>query len=71
VLPVSEAAPPHKSVLVGDLKLADIKQFLSSKGVQVLTILVSNSSLLQSSVVDFISLADMLIVVLLKEIHHF
>ncbi|QCD94826.1 cleavage and polyadenylation specificity factor subunit 2 [Vigna unguiculata] len=35
LLPVSEAAPPHKSVLVGDLKLADIKQFLSGKGVQV------------------------------------
>ncbi|KAL2967280.1 hypothetical protein AAZX31_16G166100 [Glycine max] len=35
LLPVSGAAPPHKSVLVGDLKLADIKQFLSSKGVQV------------------------------------
>nr|KYP65390.1 Cleavage and polyadenylation specificity factor subunit 2 [Cajanus cajan] len=27
-------SPPHKSVLVGDVKLADIKQFLSSKGVQ-------------------------------------
>ncbi|KAG4994910.1 hypothetical protein JHK86_031737 [Glycine max] len=35
LLPVSGAAPPHKSVLVGDLKLADIKQFLSSMGVQV------------------------------------
>ncbi|KAF1897485.1 hypothetical protein Lal_00035191 [Lupinus albus] len=35
LLPVSAAAPPHKSVLVGDLKLADFKQFLSSKGVQV------------------------------------
>ncbi|KAG5146335.1 hypothetical protein JHK84_031878 [Glycine max] len=34
LLPVSGAAPPHKSVLVGDLKLADIKQFLSSMGVQ-------------------------------------
>lgn len=36
LLPVSAAAPPHKSVLVGDLKLADFKQFLSSKGVQVI-----------------------------------
>ncbi|XP_057446178.1 cleavage and polyadenylation specificity factor subunit 2 [Lotus japonicus] len=35
LLPVSGATPPHKSVLVGDLKLADFKQFLSSKGVQV------------------------------------
>lgn len=35
LLPVTGAAPPHKSVLVGDVKLADIKQFLSSKGVQV------------------------------------
>ncbi|XP_010550556.1 PREDICTED: cleavage and polyadenylation specificity factor subunit 2 isoform X2 [Tarenaya hassleriana] len=37
VLPMSSAAPPppHKSVLVGDLKIADFKQFLSSKGVQV------------------------------------
>lgn len=29
------AALPHKPVLVGDLKIADFKQFLSSKGVQV------------------------------------
>lgn len=36
LLPVSGATPPHKSVLVGDLKLADFKQFLSSKGVQVI-----------------------------------
>ncbi|KAI4351721.1 hypothetical protein L6164_006048 [Bauhinia variegata] len=35
LLPMSSAAPPHKSVLVGDLKLADFKQFLASKGVQV------------------------------------
>ncbi|KAI9086113.1 hypothetical protein K1719_031946 [Acacia pycnantha] len=34
-VPLSAAAPPHKSVLVGDLKLADFKQFLSTKGVQV------------------------------------
>lgn len=27
--------PPHKSVLVGDLKMADFKQFLAGKGVQV------------------------------------
>ncbi|KAF3793568.1 Cleavage and polyadenylation specificity factor subunit 2 [Nymphaea thermarum] len=35
LLPLSSAAPPHKSVLVGDLKLADFKHFLSSKGVSV------------------------------------
>lgn len=35
LLPISATAPPHKSVLVGDLKMADFKQFLSSKGVQV------------------------------------
>ncbi|XP_030475176.2 cleavage and polyadenylation specificity factor subunit 2 isoform X2 [Syzygium oleosum] len=35
LLPLSTSAPPHKSVLVGDLKLADFKQFLASKGVQV------------------------------------
>ncbi|XP_065876107.1 cleavage and polyadenylation specificity factor subunit 2 isoform X2 [Euphorbia lathyris] len=35
LLPESTAPPPHKSVLVGDLKMADFKQFLSSKGVQV------------------------------------
>ncbi|KAK7315058.1 hypothetical protein VNO77_33590 [Canavalia gladiata] len=35
LLPVSGATTPHNSVLVGDLKLADFKQFLSSKGVQV------------------------------------
>ncbi|KAM7251113.1 hypothetical protein ACFE04_022996 [Oxalis oulophora] len=33
--PPSTSPQPHKSVLVGDLKLADFKQFLSSKGVQV------------------------------------
>ncbi|CAI0552561.1 unnamed protein product [Linum tenue] len=32
---VSTPPPPHKSVLVGDLKMADLKQFLASKGVQV------------------------------------
>ncbi|KAF5748319.1 cleavage and polyadenylation specificity factor subunit 2 isoform X1 [Tripterygium wilfordii] len=35
ILPISAPAPPHSSVLVGDLKLADFKQFLSGKGVQV------------------------------------
>lgn len=35
LLPMSGAASPHKPVLVGDLKIADFKQFLSSKGVQV------------------------------------
>lgn len=36
LLPVSGTTRPHKSVLVGDLKLADFKQFLSTKGVQVI-----------------------------------
>ncbi|XP_050206694.1 cleavage and polyadenylation specificity factor subunit 2 [Mercurialis annua] len=35
LLPMSTSAPLHKSVLVGDLKMADYKQFLASKGVQV------------------------------------
>ncbi|KAJ7974176.1 Cleavage and polyadenylation specificity factor subunit 2 [Quillaja saponaria] len=35
LLPLPTSAPPHKSVLVGDLKLPDLKQFLSSKGIQV------------------------------------
>lgn len=35
LLPLSTPAPPHKSVFLGDLKMADFKQFLSSKGVQV------------------------------------
>nr|GMD95802.1 cleavage and polyadenylation specificity factor subunit 2 [Ipomoea batatas] len=35
LLPLSDPAPPHKTVLVGDLKLSDFKQFLASKGVQV------------------------------------
>ncbi|CAN6461689.1 unnamed protein product [Victoria cruziana] len=35
LLPLSAAAPPHNSVLVGDLKLADFKHFLSGKGVSV------------------------------------
>lgn len=34
LLPLSTPAPPHKSVLVGDIKMADFKQFLASKGVQ-------------------------------------
>ncbi|KAM3247903.1 Cleavage and polyadenylation specificity factor subunit 2 [Capsicum chinense] len=35
LLPLSEPAPPHKTVLVGDIKMSDFKQFLASKGVQV------------------------------------
>lgn len=35
LLPLSSPAPPHKTVLVGDIKMADFKQFLASKGVQV------------------------------------
>ncbi|KAI5444323.1 hypothetical protein KIW84_012816 [Lathyrus oleraceus] len=35
LLPISGAPCPHKSVLVGDLKLADFKQFLSTKGIPV------------------------------------
>ncbi|CAH9121693.1 unnamed protein product [Cuscuta epithymum] len=35
LLPLSHPAPPHKTVLVGDLKLSDFKQFLASKGMQV------------------------------------
>ncbi|KAL4348539.1 hypothetical protein GQ457_17G024970 [Hibiscus cannabinus] len=35
LLPLSTPAPPHKSVVVGDLKMADFKQFLASKGVKV------------------------------------
>lgn len=35
LLPVSSTPPTHRSVLVGDLKLADFKQFLSSQGIQV------------------------------------
>uniref|UniRef100_A0A2N9EEW0 Cleavage and polyadenylation specificity factor subunit 2 n=1 Tax=Fagus sylvatica TaxID=28930 RepID=A0A2N9EEW0_FAGSY len=35
LLPCSNAVPLHKSVLVGDLKMADFKQFLASKGIQV------------------------------------
>ncbi|KAM0066004.1 putative metallo-beta-lactamase, cleavage and polyadenylation specificity factor 2 [Helianthus debilis subsp. tardiflorus] len=34
-LPLSTTAPPHRSVLVSDLKMADFKQFLSAKGIQV------------------------------------
>ncbi|KAM2975886.1 hypothetical protein FF1_001995 [Malus domestica] len=33
--PLSTPPPPHESVLVGDLKMANFKQFLSDKGVQV------------------------------------
>ncbi|XP_051121439.1 cleavage and polyadenylation specificity factor subunit 2 isoform X2 [Andrographis paniculata] len=35
LLPLSASAPPHKTVLVGDIKMADFKQFLASKGFQV------------------------------------
>ncbi|VFQ80590.1 unnamed protein product [Cuscuta campestris] len=35
LLPLSHPAPAHKTVLVGDLKLSDFKQFLANKGVQV------------------------------------
>lgn len=35
LLPLSTTAPPHKSVLVGDLKMANFKQFLADNGVQV------------------------------------
>lgn len=35
VLPISTPPPPHNSVFVGDLKLADFKHFLASKGIQV------------------------------------
>lgn len=34
LLPLSTQAPTHKSVLVGDIKMADFKQFLASKGIQ-------------------------------------
>ncbi|XP_073020033.1 cleavage and polyadenylation specificity factor subunit 2 isoform X1 [Primulina eburnea] len=35
LLPLSTPAPTHKTVLVGDIKMADFKQFLASKGIQV------------------------------------
>jgi cleavage and polyadenylation specificity factor subunit 2 len=36
LLPLSTTpAPPHKSVLVGDIKMADFKQFLAIKNIQV------------------------------------
>jgi cleavage and polyadenylation specificity factor subunit 2 len=35
LLPPSSTPSGHKSVLVGDLKLADFKQFLANKGLQV------------------------------------
>eukprot|EP01018_Ginkgo_biloba_P008179 Gb_28458 [translate_table: standard] len=38
LLPLSTDPPPHKAVLVGDLRLADFKQLLASKGLQVLLI---------------------------------
>lgn len=31
----SETPPPHKSVFVGDLRLADFKQLLATKGIQI------------------------------------
>ncbi|GMH08981.1 hypothetical protein Nepgr_010821 [Nepenthes gracilis] len=34
LLPLSAPARPHKSVLVGDIKMADFKQFLAGKGIQ-------------------------------------
>ncbi|KAL2920699.1 Cleavage and polyadenylation specificity factor subunit 2 [Bienertia sinuspersici] len=34
LLPLSTEPPAHKSVLVGDIKMAEIKQFLASKGIQ-------------------------------------
>lgn len=35
LLPCSTPAPPHKPILVGDLKMANFKQFLADNGVQV------------------------------------
>ncbi|KAG6422572.1 hypothetical protein SASPL_119149 [Salvia splendens] len=35
LLPLSTPPPPHKTVLVGDIKMADFKQFLASQGIQV------------------------------------
>ncbi|KAK4480742.1 hypothetical protein RD792_013824 [Penstemon davidsonii] len=35
LLPLSSPSPSHKTVLVGDIKMADFKQFLASKGIQV------------------------------------
>jgi len=52
LLPVSGAPHPHKSVLVGDLKLADFKQFLSTKGVPVFCIYRFSTSLLILSFTD-------------------
>ncbi|KAH9622212.1 hypothetical protein KSS87_010823 [Heliosperma pusillum] len=34
LLPLSSQTPPHKSVFVGDIKMADFKQFLANKGIQ-------------------------------------
>ncbi|GLJ14052.1 hypothetical protein SUGI_0224770 [Cryptomeria japonica] len=34
LIPLSTDPPPHKAVLVGDLRLADFKQLLASKGLQ-------------------------------------
>jgi cleavage and polyadenylation specificity factor subunit 2 len=40
ILPLlpSQEPPPHKAVFVGDLRLADFKQLLATKGVQVLAL---------------------------------
>uniref|UniRef100_A0A9I9EJV5 Cleavage and polyadenylation specificity factor 2 C-terminal domain-containing protein n=1 Tax=Cucumis melo TaxID=3656 RepID=A0A9I9EJV5_CUCME len=35
LFPLSKALAAHKSVLVGDLKMANFKQFLANKGIQV------------------------------------
>ncbi|WOG83594.1 hypothetical protein DCAR_0102771 [Daucus carota subsp. sativus] len=35
LLPLSTPAPPHKSVLIDDIKMPDFKQFFESKGIQV------------------------------------
>lgn len=35
LLPLSTPPPSHKTVLVGDIKMADFKQFLASQGIQV------------------------------------
>lgn len=41
LLPCSTPAPPHKPILVGDLKMANFKQFLADNGVQVLFFAIS------------------------------
>lgn len=45
LLPLSTPAPPHKSVFLGDLKMADFKQFLASKGVQVFVFILAEYSI--------------------------